>query len=62
MDLNTMKLLSYFLAFVLLMYSIVSFIYVDPSSGKAKTSESNLAKGLVYLGMTCIVAYVVATN
>ena len=62
MDLNTMKLLSYFLAFVLLMYSIVSFIYVDPASGKTKATPENSVKGLLYLGMMCILVYVVATN
>jgi hypothetical protein len=57
-----MKLMGYFLAFVLLMYSIVSFIYVDPSSGKTKATIENSVKGLIYLGLTLILAYVVSTN
>lgn len=62
MDYGTMKLISYFLAFVLLMYSIVSFLYVDPASGKTKTTTESAVKGVLMLGMTLILAYVVSTN
>lgn len=57
-----MKLISYFLAFVFLMYSIVSFIYVDPVSGKTQATVESAVKGVLYLGMTLILAYVVSTN
>jgi hypothetical protein len=57
-----MKLISYFLAFVLLMYSIVSFLYVDPASGKTQSTVESAVKGVLMLGMTLILAYVVSTN
>ena len=57
-----MKLISYFLAFVFLMYSIVSFIYIDPKSGKAQPTIETSVKGVLYLGMTLILAYVISTN
>jgi hypothetical protein len=57
-----MKLISYFLAFVFLMYSIVSFIYIDPNSGKAQPTIETSVKGVLYLGMTLILAYVISTN
>lgn len=62
MDLATMKFLGYLLAFVLLMYSIVSFVYIDPASGKAKATVENSVKGLLYLMTTLIVAYIVSNN
>lgn len=57
-----MKFLGYLLAFVLLMYSIVSFVYIDPASGKAKATVENSVKGLLYLMTTLIVAYIVSNN
>ena len=62
MDYGTMKIISYFLAFVLLMYSVVSFMDVDPASGKAKATTPSAVKGVLYLGLTIILAYVISTN
>lgn len=62
MDYEKMKLISYFLAFVFLMYAIVSFMYVDPASGKTQATTTSAVKGVLYLGMTLILAYVVSTN
>ncbi len=62
MDLANMKLMGYFLAFVLLMYSIISFIYVDPASGKTKTTTESAVKGLIYLGLFIILVYNIITN
>lgn len=62
MDYGTMKLMSYLLAFVLLMYSIVSFLYSNPSSGKIEASRESSIKGVLMLGMTLILAYVVSVN
>lgn len=62
MDYGTMKLISYFLAFVFLMYSIVSFIDIDPKSGKTEATRETAVKGVLYLGMTLILAYVISTN
>lgn len=57
-----MKLISYFLAFVFLMYSIISFLYVDPATGKTQATIETAVKGVLYLGLTLILAYVVSTN
>ena len=62
MDYGTMKLISYFLAFVFLMYSIVSFLDVDPNTGKVSATKESAVKGVLYLGLTLILAYVVSTN
>jgi len=62
MDYGTMKLVSYLLAFIMLMYSMVSFLYVDPASGNVKATIESAVKGVLYLGLTLILAYVVSTN
>jgi hypothetical protein len=56
-----MKFLTWFLAFVLLIYSIVTFLYRDPTSGKVSTTLENSIKGVIYLGWTLfLVAYLVS--
>ena len=62
MDYGTMKLVSYLLAFIFLMYSIVSFMYIEPASGKARATIETAVKGVLYLGMTLILAYVISVN
>lgn len=61
MELQTMKFLTWFLAFVLLIYSIVTFLYSDPETGKVTTAIENSIKGVIYLGWTLfLVAYLVS--
>ncbi len=61
MELQTMKFLTWLLAFVLLIYSIVTFLYSDPTTQKVSTTLKNSIKGVVYLGWTLlIVAYLVS--
>lgn len=62
MDYGTMKLVSYLLAFIFMMYAIVSFMYTDPASGKITATKESVVKGVLYLGLSLILAYVVSTN
>jgi hypothetical protein len=56
-----MKFLTWFLAFVLLIYSIVTFLHEDPTTKKISTSLENSIKGVIYLGWTLlVVAYLVS--
>jgi hypothetical protein len=57
-----MKLVSYLLAFIFMMYAIVSFMYTDPASGKITATKESVVKGVLYLGLSLILAYVVSTN
>jgi hypothetical protein len=56
-----MKIMGAFLALMFLMYSIVSFIYIDPATNKPRPSVENTAKGMIYLGVTLTLAYFVMT-
>lgn len=61
MELQTMKFLTWLLAFTLLIYSIVTFLYTDPTTQKTSTTLKNSIKGVVYLGWTLLViAYLVS--
>jgi len=56
-----MKFLTWLLAFVLLIYTIVTFLYSDPTTQKVSTTLKNSVKGVVYLFWTLlIVAYLVS--
>jgi hypothetical protein len=56
-----MKFLTWLLAFVLLSYSIVSFLYTDQTTNKLGTDLQHSIKGVVYLGWTLfLVAYLVS--
>lgn len=57
-----MKIMVAFLAFVILVYSIVTFIYIDPSTGKPRPTIDNSVKGMLYLGLSLILAYNVAMD
>lgn len=46
---SVIKGLTFFLAVVILVYSIVSFIHTDPETKKMKPSVDSVAKGLIYL-------------
>lgn len=61
MDASTMKFMSSFLAFMFLMYSIVTFIYIDPSTKKLKPTIENTLKGLLYLIIALVIAWMVST-
>ncbi len=61
MDASTMKFMSSFLAFMFLMYSIVTFIYVDPSTKKLKPTIESTLKGLLYLLIALVIAWMVST-
>ena len=62
MELATMKIMVAFLAFLILIYSIVTFIYIDPSTGKPRPTVDNSVKGMLYLGLSCVLAYNVAMD
>ena len=61
MDASTMKFMSSFLAFMFLMYAIVTFIYVDPDTKKLKPTIENTLKGLLYLILALVIAWMVST-
>lgn len=61
MDASTMKFMSSFLAFMFLMYSIVTFIYVDPATKKLKPTIESTLKGLLYLLIALVIAWMVST-
>lgn len=61
MDASTMKFMSSFLAFMFLMYSIVTFIYIDPSTKKLKPTIESTLKGLLYLLIALVIAWMVST-
>jgi hypothetical protein len=56
-----MKFMSSFLAFMFLMYAIVTFIYVDPDTKKLKPTIENTLKGLLYLILALVIAWMVST-
>lgn len=61
MDTSTMKYVSAFLAFMFLMYSIVTFIYIDPSTKKLRPTIENTLKGVLYLILALIMGWMVST-
>lgn len=61
MDASTMKFMSSFLAFMFLMYAIVTFIYVDPDTKKLRPTIENTVKGLLYLIIALVIAWMVST-
>ncbi len=54
----TIKLMTGFLALMFLMYSIVSFIYIDPETNKPVPKIDNAMKGFVYLMIFIVIAAV----
>jgi hypothetical protein len=56
-----MKFMSSFLAFMFLMYAIVTFIYVDPDTKKLRPTIENTVKGLLYLIIALVIAWMVST-
>ena len=61
MDTSTMKYISAFLAFMFLMYSIVTFIYIDPATKKLRPTIENTVKGVLYLILALIMGWMVST-
>lgn len=55
-----MKLMSGFLALMFLMYCIVSFIYIPPDQDSPKPTVEHTAKGMIYLGITIYLIYLIA--
>lgn len=60
MDVSTLKYMSSFLAFMFLMYSIVTFIYIDPSTNKLKPTIENTLKGLLYLILSLVMGWMIS--
>ena len=56
-----MKYISAFLAFMFLMYSIVTFIYIDPATKKLRPTIENTMKGVLYLILSLIMGWMVST-
>ena len=61
MDASTMKFMSAFLAFMFLMYSIVSFMYIDPTTKKLKPTIESTLKGVFYLIIALVIAWMVSS-
>lgn len=58
MEPTTIKIMTGFLALMFLMYSIVSFIYIDPETNKPRPTVENSIKGFIYLIIFLILATV----
>jgi hypothetical protein len=56
-----MKYMSAFLAFMILMYSIVTFIYIDPSTKKLRPTIENTLKGVLYLIIALFMGWMIST-
>lgn len=58
MDPTTIKIMTGFLALVFLMYSIVSFVYIDPETNKPRPTVENSMKGFIYMMIFLMLATV----
>lgn len=56
-----MKYMSAFLAFMFLMYSIVTFIYIDPETKKLRPTIENTLKGVLYLIIALFMGWMIST-
>lgn len=61
METSTIKYVSAFLAFMFLMYSIVSFIYIDPTTKKLRPTIANTLKGVLYLIIALFMGWMIST-
>lgn len=59
LTLMQLKLLVGLLTAFLFMYTVVSYIYIDPKTGERRTATENVAKGSLYLVMTIILGLIV---
>lgn len=55
-----MKYMSSFLALMFLMYSIVSFIYIDPETKKLRATIENTLKGVLYLIISLFMGWIIS--